>query len=175
MFSRNISTIAGLNLDLNTNVGQPYIKRKAIQNAYLICRQSDTIWGRPEIAFEPVCVQLWANLGLTRCSFINSISLDKLPMPFVCSWVLRCIQFFATPKTVAHQTPLSEGFSRQEYWSGLPFPAPGDLRDSRIKPMSPGFPGLTGGLFTAKSCGKPLYILFFFIYCVRYWASLAKN
>ena len=39
--------------------------------------------------------------------------------------------------TVAHQAPLSMGFSRQEYWSGLPFPSPGDLPDPAIKPGSP--------------------------------------
>ena len=44
---------------------------------------------------------------------------------------------FATPWTVVHQPPLSMGFSRQEYWSGLPFPSPGDLPDPRIKPESP--------------------------------------
>ena len=44
---------------------------------------------------------------------------------------------FATPWTVAHQAPLSMGFSRQEYWSGLPFPSPGDLPDSGIEPRSP--------------------------------------
>ena len=43
----------------------------------------------------------------------------------------------ATPWTVAHQAPLSTGFSRQEYWSGLPFPSPGDLPDSGIEPRSP--------------------------------------
>ena len=42
----------------------------------------------------------------------------------------------ATPWTVAHQAPLSTGFSRQEYWSGLPFPSPGDLPDLGIEPMS---------------------------------------
>ena len=42
-----------------------------------------------------------------------------------------------SPWTVAHQTPLSVGFSRQEYWSGLPFPSPGDLPDPGIEPMSP--------------------------------------
>ena len=41
-----------------------------------------------------------------------------------------------TPWTVAHQVPLSMGFSRQEYWSGLPFPSPGDLPDSGIEPGS---------------------------------------
>ena len=44
---------------------------------------------------------------------------------------------FVTPWTVAHQAPLSMGFSRQEYWSGWPFPSPGDLPDPGIVPMSP--------------------------------------
>ena len=44
---------------------------------------------------------------------------------------------FATPWTVAHQAPLSMGFSRQEYWRGLPFSSPGDLPDPGIKPRSP--------------------------------------
>ena len=43
----------------------------------------------------------------------------------------------ATPWTVAHQAPLSLGFPRQEYWSGLPFPYPGNLLNSRIEPVSP--------------------------------------
>ena len=44
---------------------------------------------------------------------------------------------FTTPGTVAYQAPLSMGFFRKEYWSGLPFPSPGDLPDSGIKPGSP--------------------------------------
>ena len=46
---------------------------------------------------------------------------------------------FATPWTVAYQAPPSMGFSRQEYWSGLPFPSPGDLPDPGIEPGSPTF------------------------------------
>ena len=46
------------------------------------------------------------------------------------------VRLFETPWTVAHQTPLSMGFSRQEHWSGLPFPSPGGLPDPRIKPGS---------------------------------------
>ena len=48
-----------------------------------------------------------------------------------------CVQLFATPWTVAYQAPLSVGFSRQEYWSGLPFPSPGDLPNPGIEPGSP--------------------------------------
>ena len=51
--------------------------------------------------------------------------------------VLSCVWLFATPRTVAHQAPLSMGFPRQEYWSGLPFPPPGDLAGPGIKPVSP--------------------------------------
>ena len=49
---------------------------------------------------------------------------------------LSHVQLFATPWTVAHQAPLSLEFSRQEYWSGLPFPSPGDLPDPGIEPGS---------------------------------------
>ena len=49
---------------------------------------------------------------------------------------LSRVQLFLTPWTVAYQAPLSMGFSRQEYWSGLPLPSPGDLSDSGIEPRS---------------------------------------
>ena len=58
------------------------------------------------------------------------------------------VRLFATPWTVAHQAPLSVGFSRQEYWSGLPFPPPGDLSDPGIEFASPASPVLAGGFFT---------------------------
>ena len=50
---------------------------------------------------------------------------------------LSCVRLFATPWTVVHQAPLSMGFSKQEYWSGLPLPSPGDLPNPGIKPRSP--------------------------------------
>ena len=50
---------------------------------------------------------------------------------------LSRVQLFVTPWTVAHQAPPSMGFSRQEYWSGLPFPSPGGLPDPGIEPGSP--------------------------------------
>ena len=50
---------------------------------------------------------------------------------------LSRVQLFVTPRTVAHQAPLSLEFSRQESWSGLPFPSSGDLPNPAIKPGSP--------------------------------------
>ena len=51
--------------------------------------------------------------------------------------LLSHVRPFATPWTIAHEAPPSVGFSRQEYWSGLPFPSPGDLPDQGIEPGSP--------------------------------------
>ena len=60
---------------------------------------------------------------------------------------------FATPWTVACQTPLSIGFPRQEYWSGLPFPSPGDLCNPGVEPASP---ELAGRLFTTEPPGRSI-------------------
>ena len=69
--------------------------------------------------------------------------------------VASAVSDSATLWTVVHQTPLSMGFSRQEYLSGLPCPFPGDLPDPGIEPVSP---TLTGGFFTTEPPGKPLYL-----------------
>ena len=61
--------------------------------------------------------------------------------------VLSHVQLFATPWTIALQAPLSMGFSRQEYWRGLPFPTPGDLPNPGIEPASLASPVLAGGFF----------------------------
>ena len=61
--------------------------------------------------------------------------------------VTSCVQLFATPWIVAHQTLLSMGFPRQEYWSGLPCPSPGDLPDPRIESASL---ALAGRFFTTE-------------------------
>ena len=65
---------------------------------------------------------------------------------------LSHVQLFVTPWTVAHQVPLSMKFFRQEYWSGLSCPPPGDLPDPRIKPT---VSCIAGRFFTAESPGKP--------------------
>ena len=64
---------------------------------------------------------------------------------------LSRVRLFATPWTVAYKAPLSMEFSRQEYWSGLPFPSPGDLPDPRIEP---GSPALQADALPSESPGK---------------------
>ena len=71
----------------------------------------------------------------------------------VCS--LSHVQLFATPWTIARQPPLSVGFPREEYWSGLPFPTPGDLPDPGIEPESLVSLALAGGFFTTESPENP--------------------
>ena len=68
---------------------------------------------------------------------------------------LSRVWLFATLWTVAHQAPLSVKFPRQEYWSGLPFPPPGDLPGPGIEITSPEAPALAGRFFTTKPPGKP--------------------
>ena len=71
-----------------------------------------------------------------------------------CVYVLSCfscVRLFAIPWTVAHQTLLSMGFSRQEYCSGLPCPPPGDPPYPRIEPASFMSPALAGGFFTTSA------------------------
>ena len=75
----------------------------------------------------------------------------------VCVYVLvaRSCLSLVTVWTVAHQAPLSMGFSRQEYWSGLPIPTSGDLPHPGIEPSSLASPPLAGGFFSIVPQGKP--------------------
>ena len=75
---------------------------------------------------------------------------------YVHAQLLSHVQLFVTPWTVAHQPPLSMGFSRQEFWSELPFPSPGDLLNPRIEPASLGSPALADGFFTTEPPAKPI-------------------
>ena len=67
----------------------------------------------------------------------ESVGVKQIALPSVHAQSLSRVQLFVTSWTVAHQAPLSMGFSRQEYWSGLLFPSPGDLLDPGIRPWSP--------------------------------------
>ena len=78
-----------------------------------------------------------------------------------CVLLVQCVQHFThawhfvTPWTAAPQAPLSMGVPRQGYWSGLPFPPPGDLPDAGVKPRSPASPALAGRFFTHWATWKP--------------------
>ena len=68
-------------------------------------------------------------------------------------WSCSVVSDSANPWTIARQAPPSMGFSRQEYWNGLPFPSPGDLSDPGIEPRSP---ALQADTLTSEPPGKPL-------------------
>ena len=80
------------------------------------------------------------------------------PSLLIDTWAqsLSRIRLFVTLWTVAHQAPLSMGFSSQGYWSELSFPSLGDLPDPRIEPTSLMSPALAGSFFTTEPLGKPL-------------------
>ena len=89
-----------------------------------------------------------------------------------CLWILCCavlshVRFFATLWIVAGQT-LSMRFSRQD-WSGLPFPAPGDLPDTGIEPVSLVSPALASGFFTTVQPGKSLLVKAFKLLSIQSW------
>ena len=79
-------------------------------------------------------------LAINRETINRVFSLSRGKMMIIVQWKwksLSRVQLFVTPWTVAYQVALSMGFSRQEYWSGLPFPSPGDLPNPGIEPGSP--------------------------------------
>ena len=97
--------------------------------------------------------------------FLNLINLSyQLVDPPVsslhaCLCMLSRVWLFVPPSTTAHQAPLSKGFPRQEYWSGLPRPPPGDLPNPRIEPTSLESPALAGRFFTTEPPRKPHFFL----------------
>ena len=85
------------------------------------------------------CSHLTSSFNPSRCMKVKVKSLSR-------------VQLFATPWTVAHQAPLSMEFSRQEYWSGVPFSSPGDLPNPGIEPRSP---TLQADALPSEPPGKP--------------------
>ena len=81
--------------------------------------------------------------------------------------LLSCVRLFATPWTVAYQAPQSMEFSREEYWSGLPYPSPGDLPHPQIKP---GSPALQADTVPSGPPGKPN--LWLTVHCVYLYPFL---
>ena len=97
----------------------------------------------------------WKNGSVNYAFFPFSLSLSfthSLPIKPHESEITR-VWLFVTPWTVAHQAPQSTGFSRQEYWSGLPFPSPGDLPNPGIEP---GSSALQADALLSEPPGKPI-------------------
>ena len=98
-------------------------------------------------------MEAWRQVGTT----VAEVHWRLLQVEVVCVCLCVCAQSYPTlcnPWTVGHQAPLSMGFSRQEYWTGLPFPPPGDLPDPGIEPASP---ALAGRFSITALLGKPGY------------------
>ena len=89
------------------------------------------------------------------------------------SLVTKSCLTLVTPWTVALQAPLSMGFSRQEYWSGLPFPSLGDLSNPGIEPVSLTSPTLTGGFFTTSTTWEALGCSSAWCFWLSLWGPLA--
>ena len=85
------------------------------------------------------------------------------------------VWLFATLWTIAHQAPLSMGFSRQEYWSGLSCSPPGDLPNPGIKPASLMSPALAGGFFTTSATWEAPAIYFFGVIVQNYCRCIIKH
>ena len=90
------------------------------------------------------------------------------------------VQLFATPWAVVHQASLSMGLSRQENWSGLPFPSPGDIPDPGIESVSLVSPALAGGFFTTSttwesSFGNQVLIPAYLYILTRHCSTISHN
>ena len=90
-------------------------------------------------------------------------------LSLVCVLSRSVMSYSATSWTVAHQAHLSMGFSRQEYWSRLPFPLPGDLPDPGIEPASLASPALEGRFFTTVPLSYSSCITLYFPWRLHVW------
>ena len=109
-----------------------------------------TTW---EAQCMPGTIALYSAVKITLfVLLISTTSHARMLSCFSCVWLCN-------PMDVARQAPLSMGFSRQEYWSGLPCPPPGDLPDSEIKLESLMSLALTGGFFTTSTTWEALQVL----------------
>ena len=117
---------------------------------------STYLWG---VVTSKLSVNSWRARNNPARKFVffskhhSVLGTEDLWYSLACLWPhsLSCVWPFGSPWTVACQDPLSMGFLKQEYWSGLPSPPPGDLLNPGIEPMSPVAPALKGGFFTTPT------------------------
>ena len=122
----------------------------------LQCKYVSLFETLPNFILQLFLIQVWSNLQMQslqsggQTNQITCMMWHMVMSEVAQSCSTRCDPYSCG--TVARQAPPSMGFSRQEYWSGLPFPSPGDLPDQGIKPNPP---ALAGRLFTTEPPGKP--------------------
>ena len=125
------------------------------------------IWGFSDFQ----SLHLWSLLRVLGLVLVTGVLIDTALFSLihhacVCAQPCSCVWLFVTPWTVARQAPLSMGFSRQEYRSGLPCPSPGDLPDPRIEPWSLTSPPRAGRFFTTSATGKALIRRCFYFFII---------
>ena len=119
-----------------------------------VTQQNNNSW---VLQLKPSALTIQNHHCLPACGYCLSICSVQVVYKHRHACMLSCFtraRLFATLWTVAHQTPLSVGFSRQEYWSGLPCPPPGDLPDPGMEPVSLMSPALAGGFFTTSATSE---------------------
>ena len=143
---------------------QGFPKFSLSQNSAPIFPEEPILWYLPHFPITACAFTFRTGYGLSRAEIkaYSSFKLSRgLTSCLMNNWrgiesVSRLvIQLFATPWIIAPQAPLSMGFSRQKYWSGLPFPSPGDLPDSGIEPQSP---TLQADSLPSEPPGSPHYL-----------------
>ena len=113
----------------------------------------------PSPIFFPPVPSSWLPSSLSHPAPHSYHALSSSPVSIISCAVFSRVWLFATPWAVAHQAPLSMEFSRQEYWSGLPFPTSRDLSNPGIESKSLASPALAGRFFTTEPPGKLHIIL----------------
>ena len=164
----NTEHIPGTYQNIYVNLQPSHIPSKE-ENRFL----KSQYWAQCRMSLKIVCLSpfservpagsLICELNLMPAPQVSTLILANEPfftlnLELLYEYVLSCVSHvwrFVTPWTLAHQAPLSMGFSRQEYWSGLPGPPPGNFPYPGIEPT---FPALTEDTLPPASPGKPLYV-----------------
>ena len=124
-----------------------HLQATSIPLGFLVYKQeANTLPHRVVVSIRKwIFIQTLHPVGMLSMMYMHTKSLQS------------CLTLCDPMDCVAHQAPLSMGFSREEYWSGLQCPPPGGLPDPRIKPMSPVSPTLAGGFFTIHATWEAPY------------------
>ena len=146
----SLSLLQGIFPTQGLNPGLPHCRRILYQLSYQGSPSPDKQRVRAFIERERgLHAEIaWSSLTVIFRLVIGDLTSTILVILLYCSCVLSCIQLFVTLWTVVGQAPLSMGFSRQEYWSRLPCPFPGDLPNPGIKPHVSWISCMAGRFFT---------------------------